>query len=241
MGEHCECEYHYEAEPQCALTLLQAEHAALREQLATTHGQVAEVARMLDPEVMPDAWGLRNAAAKVLRERDEAQSRLAEAHAALLSQSENLARYEEHIEKLRRERDEARAEVGRLKHLLTVSGNDHRRADENRAREHDAHDEETAKLRADLADMTCLRSFEFDLRKAAESRATGAEGLARDLAEAREALRGFVDMPMLGDAGYCDVCERHAPKNDHGLTGPVEHELGCPVGHARAVLAKGGG
>jgi hypothetical protein len=42
--------------------------AETEEQLRQTHGQVAEVAIMLDPDVCPDAWGLRDAAAKVLRE-----------------------------------------------------------------------------------------------------------------------------------------------------------------------------
>jgi hypothetical protein len=42
--------------------------AETEEQLRQTHGKVAEVARMLDPDVCPDAWSLRDAAAKVLRE-----------------------------------------------------------------------------------------------------------------------------------------------------------------------------
>lgn len=59
---------------------LTAERDTLSEQLQTTHQQVGEVARLLDPEVCPDAWGLHAAAQKVLAERDEMQT---EAHAAV--------------------------------------------------------------------------------------------------------------------------------------------------------------
>lgn len=44
----------------------------LRSDLSQTHAQVAEVARLLDPEVCPDAWGLHEAAKKVLAERNDA-------------------------------------------------------------------------------------------------------------------------------------------------------------------------
>jgi hypothetical protein len=45
------------------------ERNTLREQLETTHRQVAEVTRLLDPEVVPDAWGLHAAVQKALEER----------------------------------------------------------------------------------------------------------------------------------------------------------------------------
>ncbi|HZI05749.1 MAG TPA: hypothetical protein VEZ71_17090, partial [Archangium sp.] len=44
------------------------ELTAAREQLQQTHQQVAEVARMLDPEVTPDTWGLHSAAEKRMGE-----------------------------------------------------------------------------------------------------------------------------------------------------------------------------
>lgn len=54
------------------IAALETERDTLAEQLRTAHGQVAEVARLLDPEVCPDAWGLHAAAQKVLAQRDEA-------------------------------------------------------------------------------------------------------------------------------------------------------------------------
>jgi hypothetical protein len=64
--------------------------AELEQQLQTTHAQVAEVARLLDPEACPDAWGLHAAAQKVKaraeqaeRERGEVVGWLAEVTVAL--------------------------------------------------------------------------------------------------------------------------------------------------------------
>jgi len=50
------------------IAALTNERDTLAEQLATTHGQVAEVARLLDPDVTPDAWGLHAAAQKRMGE-----------------------------------------------------------------------------------------------------------------------------------------------------------------------------
>jgi hypothetical protein len=64
--------------------------AELEQQLQTTHAQVAEVARLLDPEACPDAWSLHAAAQKVKaraeqaeRERGEVVGWLAEVTVAL--------------------------------------------------------------------------------------------------------------------------------------------------------------
>lgn len=52
------------------------------------------------------------------------------------------------------------------------------------------------------------------------------------------ALRDLLDYPALGDAGYCEVCDRHAPKDDDGrLTGEVPHTDDCFVLAGRRAIA----
>lgn len=44
------------------------------------------------------------------------------------------------------------------------------------------------------------------------------------------------------DAGYCEICERHAEKHEDGsLAGPVVHTDSCPVGAALRSIAKAEG
>jgi hypothetical protein len=72
------------------LERLRQENATLRterdtsvELLLATHQQVAEVARLLDPGVCPDTWGLRAAAQRVLAERDTLRERVRALEAAI--------------------------------------------------------------------------------------------------------------------------------------------------------------
>lgn len=58
--------------------------------------------------------------------------------------------------------------------------------------------------------------------------------------ELAEALLDLCGLELLGHAGFCEQCSSHAPKNDWGLTGPVEHDSDCIVGRARAALKKAG-
>lgn len=55
------------------------------------------------------------------------------------------------------------------------------------------------------------------------------------------AVQAFCD--DLGDAGYCEMCDSHAPKRPvtGELTGPVPHKEGCALGMAERAIAKAKG
>lgn len=39
------------------------------------------------------------------------------------------------------------------------------------------------------------------------------------------------------DFGYCEQCDRHAPKDEMGaLTGDIQHTPACPVGRAAVIV-----
>lgn len=58
-----------------------------------------------------------------------------------------------------------------------------------------------------------------------------------DMREALEKLADAVD--AVATASYCELCDRHAPKNETGmLEGNVPHAADCPLIEARAALEK---
>jgi hypothetical protein len=63
--------------------------------------------------------------------------------------------------------------------------------------------------------------------------------LGEEVVEALQAMIDLAASESLVTSSYCEVCERHAPKDQHGkITGPVSHDADCPIGKARTILAR---
>lgn len=117
-------------EAQEALRAMATERDTTATHLKMTHHQIAEVARLLDPDVTPDGWGLHAAAQKVLAERDEAvrsETTTREAVRGLHLDMDNAGcpgtnrPIEDRVELLWKERDALRERVSGLTASLKAS------------------------------------------------------------------------------------------------------------------------
>lgn len=116
---------------------LENELATTQEQLQTTHQQVAEVARDIDPDVTSDAWGLHaavlNARAELERERDAREKAEAQWNDDERDLQAHCAGLKARVEQAEKERDEAKTECERLRRLALESDEARERAEADNA------------------------------------------------------------------------------------------------------------